>query len=358
MTEAGSQVQQLLVTIRQGMAPRTVRLFAAQGLLPVSREELIRVLVLLAADGDEEISGTAAATLTEFSLDNFLAVLADPELESIEVDLLARERSEDAVHQVVAQHPKVANETLRWLARTGSGAIQNIIITNQTRVMACLELIEDLRANPNVTQDVLRRAREFEEEFLQKAIVWASADEITADAPVSPSIENVLAELRAIGMRIPGDTGPAPAFVAEIEPDAPPEIKDAFVRLALMNTFQRVMRALKGTREERLILVRDRSPMIIRAVMNSPMLNEREVEQIAAMRGASDEVFRIIASKPRWTKRYGVLRNLCFNPKVPPGVVLQIFRRLALRDMALLVRDRNVSELVRRVARQELEHRR
>jgi len=146
--------------------------------------------------------------------------------------------------------------------------------------------------------------------------------------------------------------------MAEIDPDAPPEIKDAFVRLAMMNTFQRMMRALKGTREERLILVRDRSSMIIRAVMNSPMLNEMEVEQIAAMRGASDDAFRIIASKPRWTKRYGVLRNLCFNPKVPPGVVLQIFRRLALRDMVLLGRDRNVSELVRRAARQELERRR
>jgi len=358
MTESGDQVQQLLLTIRQGMAPRTVRLFAAQGLLPVSREELIRIVVLLAADGDEEISRASAATLAEFSLDNFLAVLADPGLDPIEIDLLARERFEDEVRLAAAQHPKVANETLRWLARSGSGVIQNVIITNQTRVMACLELIEDLRANPNVSPDILRRAREFEEEFLQKAIVWASADESSLDIPVGPSIEEVLADLRAIGMRIPGDAGPSPAGMAEIDPDAPPEIKDAFVRLAMMNTFQRMMRALKGTREERLILVRDRSSMIIRAVMNSPMLNEMEVEQIAAMRGASDDAFRIIASKPRWTKRYGVLRNLCFNPKVPPGVVLQIFRRLALRDMVLLGRDRNVSELVRRAARQELERRR
>ena len=44
-----SNVAELLARIRQGMAPRALRLFAAQGLLPVSREELIRVVLILAA---------------------------------------------------------------------------------------------------------------------------------------------------------------------------------------------------------------------------------------------------------------------------------------------------------------------
>ncbi len=57
-----ASVADLISGIRAGLVPRAVRLFAAQGLLPVSREELIRVLVLLAAESDAEIAETARAT--------------------------------------------------------------------------------------------------------------------------------------------------------------------------------------------------------------------------------------------------------------------------------------------------------
>jgi hypothetical protein len=57
-------------------------------------------------------------------------------------------------------------------------------------------------------------------------------------------------------------------------------------------------------------------------------------------------------------RRYPVLRNLSFNPKTPAGIALQLVRRLSQRDLMLVSRDRNVSETVRRVARDILEHRR
>ena len=69
-------------------------------------------------------------------------------------------------------------------------------------------------------------------------------------------------------------------------------------------------------------------------------------------------VFRQIAGKPRWVRRYGVVRALVFNPKTPPAIALQLSKRLSLRDMSLLGRDRNISEAVRRAARRENEKRR
>ena len=89
------------------------------------------------------------------------------------------------------------------MARLAPPVTQDVLITNQVRVLGCLELLEDLRANPQVTQEVLRRVREFEEEFLQKAIVWASAEGLPSEIPERPSIEQVLAELKAIGMQLP-----------------------------------------------------------------------------------------------------------------------------------------------------------
>ena len=350
-------VAELLARIRQGMAPRALRLFAAQGLLPVSREDLIRVVLILAADGDGEIAAAAQATLTAFTPDNFIQVLNLPDIEPIEIDLVCRCTREEGVWVAAVQHAHTANETLRWLARQATARVQDVIITNQVRVLSCLELIEDLRANPQVSQDVLRRAREFEEEFLEKAIVWAAAEGTAFEVPAGPSIEDVLTELRAVGMRLPGGEIET-QIVAELEAAAPPELHDAYARIALMNTARRVMQALKGTREERLILVRDRSPLVVRAVLLSPKLNEMEIEQIAGMRSSNEEALRMIGSKGRWLRRYTVLRSLAFNPKTPAGIALQLIRRLSQRDLMLMSRDRNVTDTVRKVARDILEHRR
>jgi hypothetical protein len=353
--EGLSSVADLIAGIRAGMVPRSIRLFAAQGLLPVSREDLIRVLALLAAEGDEEVAATAATTLSTFSPDQFRAVLSAQGLDSLDLDLLARAAKDEAVQEVIVRHPLVATETLRWLARNGSARVQDAVVTNQARLMDCLEILEDLRANPQASQDVLRRVREFEEEFLEKAVVWATAG-TAPEIARGPSIEDALSALKAIGMLLPGAA--SVERLSEPEPGAPREVRDAFLRLALMNTHERILRALKGSREERLILVRDRSTLVVRAVMASPKLSEGDVEQIAGLRSANELALRIIASKGRWLRRYLVARNLAFNPRTPPAVAMQIVGRLTLRDLTLLARDRNVGEGVRRLARQRMEEKR
>ncbi len=345
-----SSVGELVKGIRQGLVPRAVRVFAAQGLLPVSREELIRLLVLLVTEGDREIAELARQTLATFTVEHFAAVLQLDDLEPLDLDLLARSCEDDEFRAAVVRDRRVANETLRWLALVGGPAVQNAIVTNQTRLLGCLEILADLRANPQVSQDVLRRVREFEEEFLEKACRWAAGEVAELEQPEGPSIEEALAALKALGMQLPGGEVPADR-PPEPEPGAPREQRDAFLRIAMMNTFERIMQALKGTRQERLILVRDRSLLVVRAVMMSPQLQDSDVEEIAGMRSVNEEALRLIAARSRWLRRYKVVRNLAFNPKTPPGIVIPHLGRLSIRDLGMLTRDRNVSEAVRRAAR-------
>jgi len=348
-----STVADLIAGIRAGLVPRSVRLFAAQGLLPVTREELIRVLVLLAAEGDAEIADAARETLGTFSLEHFLAVIEMPDLEPIEIDLTARAVRSEPLWESVVRHPSTSNETLRWLAATAGARTLDAIVTNQTRLLGCLEVLHDLRSNPQVTQDVLRRVREFEEEFLEKAARWAAESADDAAPPPSfaaPSIEEALQALKAIGMNVA--VVEAQTTLAQPDAELPPEVADAFLQIAQLNTYERIMRALKGTRADRLILVRDRNVLIVRAVMMSPKLSEAEVEQIAGMRSASEEALRMIAKQRRWLRRYGTVRALAFNPKTPPGIALQLVRTLSTRDLGIMGRDRNVAETVRRVARE------
>lgn len=346
-----TSITDLTADIRQGLVPRSVRLFAAQGLLPVSREELIRVLVLLGVDGDDEIASAAKVTLASFTAEHFRAVLDLEGIEPLEIDLASRACGSEEFLAAVVRHPRTANETLRWLARGGGAAVQDSIVTNQTRLLGCLELLGDLRANPQATQEVLRRVREFEEEFLQKACLWATGAEATPSLAEGPSIEEALAALVALGMRLVGAEVPVER-PPEPEPGAPRDLRDAFLRIAGMNTFERIMQALRGSRQDRLILVRDRSLLVIRAVMMSPQLQEADVEEIAGLRSVNEEALRMIGARNRWMRRYRVVRNLAFNPKTPPGVIIPHLSRLPVRELGVLGRDHNVGEAVRRAARQ------
>lgn len=354
---APANVAELVGRMRQGMVPHSVRLFAAQGMLPVAREELIRLLVFLVADGDAEIAGAAHTTLETFSTDNFMTVLQMEDIDPVDIDLLTRAVKDESVWQTIVRHPKVADETLRWLARVASPKTQDAIITNQRRILSCLEILTDLRENPQVTQEVMRRAREFEEEFLEKALTWATAGEGAPELEVGTSIEEALAALKAIGVQLAGPEIGRDTPVPD-EGDTKAGVSgDAYVRIAMMNTHQRVLAALVGTREERLILARDRSQLVVRAVMASPKMNEPDIEHIAGMRSVNEECLRIIAMKGRWLRRYGVVHNLAFNPRTPVGLAMQMLGRLSVRDLGMLGRDRNVSSAIRRAAAERFKQR-
>lgn len=350
-TSGGTSGADILRGILKGQVPRQVRLFAAQGLLPVSRDDLFRIQVVLAADPDSELASVAADSVRAVEEGWIVEwVRTSGEVDPIVLDLLVRVRREEGIWAAVAANRSVSDETLRVLAAHGTPVVQDIVITNQVRVMSCLELLDDLRANPQASQVVLRRVREFEEEFIDKLASDRLAEEELDRS--GASIGEALAALREIGAHIPDDAGMPYA------PPVDPPLEDAVQRaglsthgqLLMMNTKERIVRALKGTREERAILVNSRNRLVVRAVLASPKLTNQEIERFAAARSVSEEVVRVIASNPRWTRAYAVALALVQNPKTPVQTSLRLLQRLALRDVGRLSKNRNVNPVVRKQA--------
>ncbi|MEJ2188375.1 MAG: hypothetical protein P8Y93_02980 [Acidobacteriota bacterium] len=60
---------ELIQGIIKGEVPRQVRLFAAQGLLPVAREDLLSLQTLLSSDPDEDLAKTASESMKNESLE-------------------------------------------------------------------------------------------------------------------------------------------------------------------------------------------------------------------------------------------------------------------------------------------------
>jgi hypothetical protein len=188
----------LIAGIVKGQVPRQVRLFAAQGLLPISREELLGLQCVLSSDPNEELAKVAADSVRGEELNTILDWIRDHPPESLVLDQLIRVRDEEAIWAAVASHANVSDETLRVIAKNATPMVQDIIITNQVRVLGCLEILDDLRANPQINQVVLRRVREFEEEFIAKVLAQEEAA-----AAAGPSVEEAIEALHLIGAHIP-----------------------------------------------------------------------------------------------------------------------------------------------------------
>jgi len=348
--ESITTVQQLFNGIIEGKVPRQVRMFAAEGMLPVPREDLLRLQALLSADPDQELAAVAAKSLKHESDQTLVEWIHQNEIEALVLDLVIRVRDEDTIWAAVAVAPTVSDETLRVLALHGSPLIQDIIMTNQVRLMSCLEILEDLKANPRISPVVLRRIREFEEEFIEKALGQAEA--LEQGEIRSVRIDEALAALRAIGAHIPREATMPYPISAEPELVETLETHEAplHARLADMTVREKVMCALKGSREERAVLVNSRNRLVVHAVLASPKTADNEIERFANSKSVSEEVLRIISSNNKWLRLYGVVLAVVQNPKAPLQTALRLLPRLNSRDLMRVSRNRSVPPVVRRRA--------
>jgi len=112
----------------------------------------------------------------------------------------------------------------------------------------------------------------------------------------------------------------------------------------------RIQLAMKGTKEERSILVRDGTKIVALAVLDSPKITDGEVEKFASQKNVLEAVLRYIPMKRRFAKNYAVIRNLVFNPRTPLDVALGLMKNLLTVDLKNLSGNKEVSETIRKLA--------
>jgi hypothetical protein len=135
----------------------------------------------------------------------------------------------------------------------------------------------------------------------------------------------------------------------DTEPD-PVKRKTVMQKLAFMTVVQRLTLALRGGREERMLLIRDPNKLVQKSVLLSPRLTESEVESFASMANLSAEILRSISLNRQFMKAYAIARNLVFNPKTPLDASLHLLPRLTAGDLVKLAVSKNVPETLRSMA--------
>jgi len=122
-------------------------------------------------------------------------------------------------------------------------------------------------------------------------------------------------------------------------------------QLSSLSILERMKLAMKGTREQRAVLVRDSNKLVAAAVMASPKLSEAEIEAFTRMGNVSEDVMRIIGTNRSWVKNYSIMLGVCRHPKTPPAIAMSFVQRLHEKDLKHLVTDRNAREGLRLLAK-------
>lgn len=144
---------------------------------------------------------------------------------------------------------------------------------------------------------------------------------------------------------------PVQALEGTTAPPDEPDRQSTVHRLGQMKISQRVKLAMRGSREERAVLIRDPNKLVALAVLSSPKVNDSEIESYARMSSVSEEVLRVIGTSRAWVKNYGVMAALTRNPKTPVAISIGLIHHLSEKDQTKIMSDRNVPEGLRLAAR-------
>jgi hypothetical protein len=341
----------LVLQFRRGGVARDLRLMAAQGLLPLKPEDLLELWTGLLTDSDDTVRAAAEASLTAFPAPELLPIAKSRDTPVSVLAWVVSKRAEPELREATLQNTSLPDEVIEQLATTLPQALAELVVINQTRLLRRTSLLVALEANAGLNNDQKRRLRELRETFRvgEQAEIpaQAAAPAVPVEEP-APEPEAEIAESQQHLGSITEDE-----FVVRVLPEEDRTKTDkvsAVQKLYRLDTKEKLLTALKGTREERSILIRDPNRLVAAAVLGSPKMTEAEIESISAMKSVSDEILRTIGNHREWTKRYTVLNNLVRNPRTPVGIALGMVPRLNPRDIKGIANDRNVPEPVRKQA--------
>lgn len=323
MASPHKEERAILEALRHGTAPSIIKRQASRGNVPVAAGEMLEILVFLTQDPDPTCSEEAQRTLASWPEEKCSELLAAPDTSAEVLAWFARrENVSDAMVRLIADHPNAGDDALAALAGRLSLLQVRKLAGHPERFATLLHFAAALLERPDLPVDLR-----------------PLCEKVQAESSPPRSVEELEAALSR-----------EEEHEAQASPEEKRERMSVTQKIARMSVGERVQLALKGGKDERLILIRDPSKVVYRAVLQSPKLTDSEVESFATMKNVADEVLRLLSSNRKFVKNHVVIRNLVNNPRTPIDVSLTMLNHLTEHELKFLTRNRNVPETVRTMA--------
>jgi len=391
----------MLDLIRNSEVPLNLMQSAARGALSVAPEEMLEILVYLAVH-HKLFAEQARLTLAGWDEKASLAAVADPKT-SPEVlgYFVAPENVRTSLLPALADNPSVSEESLDALVVAGSRPVVEGLLSS-TRVMKSPGLLQALQSNANLRANELAEITQRlgalpARPAAESAAVASEADEAIAstvakyfeenatelDAEKDKPFQPIGISLEEAGVEAAGAVGndgsmgtatvgadvakpaareaataavrkPAAAAVAHAKKHPVSSVEErrdsTLQKIAKLDIRGRITLAMRGSKEDRSILIRDSTKLVAVAVLESPKVSDGEVEAFALQKNVLEAVLRAIPMKRRFAKNYNITRNLVQNPRTPLDLSLGLMKGLLTHDLKNLSGNKEVSDTIRKLA--------
>ena len=407
-------MSRMIDLIRASAVPSNLMQSASKGSMSVPPQEMIEILVHLAlhnkvfgqqaqltlAGWDEAASRTAASdSATSKEVLHYMispanlrpvllpALLANPSVSADVILELASHASREVVEVMlkserVTQSPVILHALSANPHVTGiqGETIRNLIqpaapepIATEPEPVTAPETLAAPEAETTMTDgldeifhlaapgDTLESDAVLDEGVL--AYMSEHANEIAAEAdhafqPIGGIYEEFMPAAEE-GPAGPAATATSPAGAAAAAKQAPNKTPgqitaqqrgSALQKISKLGIKDRIQLAMKGTKEERSLLIRDGTKIVALAVLESPKVSDGEVEKFAGQKNVLEAVLRGIPMKRRFAKNYAIVRALVFNPRTPLDLALGLMKNIIVSDLRNLSSNKEVSDTVRKLA--------
>jgi hypothetical protein len=378
-------MSRMIELIRASAVPSNIVQSAAKGSLSMPAPEMIEILVHLAIH-NPVFSEQAQLTLAGWDEKSSQAVASDPHAPKEVLEyMIAPKNVRPVLLPALLENLSVPDAAVSELASTATRDAVDIMLKS-ARVNLSPRILNALASNPNMSgiqaetvkakiappepdppaepEEVLSTALPDEstesDDVLDEeltAYLTEHADEIAADDkpfhPIGGSFEEILGEDEPLAESAAAGTqaGSGKRVAAKKSSlDSSERKGSALQKISKLDVKGRIQLAMKGTKEERTILVRDGTKVVALAVLESPKVTDSEVEMFASQKNVLESLLRGIPLKRRFIKRYPVVRNLVCNPRTPLDVSLTLIKNLMANDLKNLADNKDVSDTVRNLA--------
>ena len=366
----------MIELIRQSAVPANVMRTAAKGALAVPADEMIEILVYLSSHA--LFGEQARMTLASWEEKSATAVAANPATpwEVLEY-MIAPENLRPKLVPALLENPTVREARLQDLAQTASRELVDMMLAS-ARVRKSQDVLHALGTNHHLNEqeiaalktaltDLGEETAEFEA-FQELGEGEKSQYEIEHAAEIAAEegkafelVGNVLEDDAAVAAAPEAAAAPAaaPADAPMSEEEKNKKMREAeaktrdrqstLQKISKLKVGDRVQLAMKGSKDERFILIRDGSKVVSSAVLQSPKLSDVEVETFAGMKNVQESVLRDIARSKKFVKNYSVIRALVNNPRCPLDIGLTLLNHLLVNDLKTLSMNKNVPDTLRKL---------
>jgi hypothetical protein len=369
-------VPRMIELIKQSTVPANMMRTAALGALSLPEAESMEILVYLAS---HSIYGQQAQmTLAGWDEVSARAVASDPQTRPEVLNYMSSPRHlRPCLLPTLLENPSVPETRLAKIASLESRSVIEPMLASE-RIRRVPNVLLALAANPKLTAEELERVNS----WIASGAGGDSGDEIL-EVELTEYLSEHAAEIKAAEQEpfflygfnpeqleleeepapseapgpggSPRDENSAAAHVMSLSAKAmalkdKKEKQSTIQKIMKMTVGERVQLALKGSKDDRFVLIRDGARVVSSAVVDSPKLTDSEVEMFTSLKSVHESVLRCIAGKRKFIKRYAVIRTLTSNPRCPLDVSLSLVPHLLTMDLKHLSNNKNVGDSVRKLA--------